>query len=127
MMLILTMIATPAVAADQFDLECVGTKSEKIDQQGEPISFGIVVDLRAKQFCWKQECEVKTIDEVLPDRVYFLKHDPTDREIFSKMEIDRKTGKFEWLIIQKNLSRYYLKQEAVCTPAKFTGFPATKF
>lgn len=128
MILGLAMAAMPANAADQFDLECVGTKTEKIDQPGEPISFGIVVDLGAKQFCWKSECEVKKIDEVLPDRIQFLKNDPLDRGgVFAKMEVDRKTGRFEWLIIQSNLSHYYLKQEAICKPAKFSGFPATKF
>lgn len=115
------------MAADQFDLECVGTKTESIDQPGEPITFGMVVDLKAKLFCWKSSCEVRPIAKVLPDRIEFISGDPDRSGVFAKMEIDRTTGKFEWLIIQTNLSRYYRRQEAMCKPTKFTGFPETKF
>lgn len=112
---IFAMVATPAAAADQFNLHCRLGKTE--------LSYR--VDLLRKEACvgacehvWKIG-SVTTGELTLVDT---LANYPT--EIPQTVTVNRQTGAYHHWI---DGGREAITEDGECTPAPFTGFPASKF
>ena len=120
---------TSAIAADQFDLKCVGERQLTLQSKPAPHSYGIRIDLKAGKWCW-EHCEViYDIQSVQPDR---LTLDRQDVKTFSKShllvnEVNRVTGKHELESIETRPLPAYFKLSGQCEPSPFSGFPVTKF
>jgi hypothetical protein len=124
--LTLAFAAQPALAADQFDLACQGTR---IVQSGGPAaaySFRVRVDTAAKQWCMETCERTLPIFGVAPDRLVLTDEGQlnTRIEINNEVAYDRKSGSFTQLLLQVRPEENYLKIAAKCTEAPFTPFPA---
>lgn len=128
---VLMMMAAvaPAAAADKFDLKCSGTKTEKLDAPGAPVSFTLHIDLAAKQYCRNQCEQVLPIFDVKPDKITFHSDSTKDRRmsIYVEDHVDRKSGSYERVMIETYPTSFYEKTSASCKPAAFTPFPKTMF
>lgn len=116
-------------AADQFDLECTGVKSEAVDGAPTPHQFGVRVNLTAKKWCWDHCERVFDIHAVHPDRIV-LTDDRSDNirtRRTSTTEVSRITGDFRLLSIILRPVAIYRKIEGACTKVPFSGFPEAKF
>ena len=118
-----------AQSAQQFDLTCVGERSESLDGPAEPYEYAFRVDLTAKRWCWRDCATTFAIEEVAPDRITFS-NDRTDTRFerrSSRNSVSRATGEHELLAISVLPVPRYYRVTGRCTPAPFSGFPATLF
>ena len=111
-------LAAPAMAADQFDLHCVGKNL------GKAISKDYRVDLSAQKWCQGECSALDPIAEIRPEKIVFrykAKSFATDSLIIE--EVDRTTG--AW----KDRTGVWWDSEGSCEPRPFSGFPTitTKF
>ena len=126
-LLVLLMLCSsaPALAAEQFDLACQGTRVSRRDGPPEPYAFRLRVDLAGKRWC-TDACERPAdISEVKPDQIV-LADDLTynTRTDFSNsVTLDRKSNAFHQLSSQDRPEVTYLKVEAACTEQPFTAIP----
>lgn len=128
LLLSLALIATPATAADQFDLVCKGTIKESYQGRERPIEVRYRVDLAAGTYCWWQCKTIATIKAVEPGRLVFQLVGPTlPRQTRITETVDRTTG--AWIDERDNGDPWegYSSSKGTCEPAPFSGFPATKF
>jgi len=122
----LLFASTPALAAEQFDLDCQGTKVTKSGGAAEPYSFRVQVDLTAQKWCMDKCQRVASINAVQPDRIV-LADDSTYNsrmDVTDSVTVDPKTFAFKRLMVQERPEAAYLKVEAACKQAPFTAFPA---
>lgn len=119
-------VATPAAAADQFDLICKGRQKTSIDGSWKPYEQSYKVDLTSKTYC-TFKCElVESIASVDDARIAFQKTDEADAGAVTVFHyVNRSDGK--WTYFFSGGSGSYENTEGVCEPAPFTGFPAAKF
>lgn len=109
----MALLASPAAAADQFDLVC-RSKDETVRYR---------VDLATKEWCWEQ-CRFGTwrIADVTSSRIVF-KDEKTDTSTVTNT-VDRSTG----INRRFNRNRYStFASSADCEIAPFSGFPKAKF
>lgn len=128
LMLVMLCVSAPAMAADQFDLACQGTKITKHDGPAAPYSFHVRVDLAAKKWC-ADACErVAAISDIKPDRVV-LADDliyNTSSDFSNSVYFDSRTFDYHQLSSQDRPTSSYLKVAATCTQQPFTPLPAPK-
>jgi len=125
---LLLLVATPAFAADQFDMACQGTKLTTRAGPAEPATVRVHVDLAARQWCLDACGRVQPIQDV-SDAAITFKDDTTlntREESTTEVTVDRRTNRFHQLLIFERPQTSYLKLEATCTIEAFTPFPAGK-
>lgn len=124
--LLIACLAAPALAADQFDLACRGSRLLKRDGAGEPYAFRVRVDLAARRWCLDDCRLVMDINTVEPDRIVF--QDDlilnTREEATRDATLDRRTNAFRRILIIARPEESYSKVEATCTVQPFTALPA---
>jgi hypothetical protein len=124
-LLLIAATSTPALAAEQYDLACQGTKISKQGGPSEAYAFRVRIDLTGKKWC-QDSCErVLDIYEIGADQVV-LADDVTYNsrtDLQNKVTVDRKSNAFHQLAGQDRPSPSYLKVEAACTEQPFTPFP----
>lgn len=123
------LIATPATAADQFDLECNGTIQEEINGPVKPHKFGFRINLVTRTWCWDHCERTFPIQEVMPERIVLRdeRKNSAREELLAIVEIDRRTGKFSGQWIEIRPFPLYRKTLGDCVVKPFSGFPQTKF
>jgi hypothetical protein len=115
---ILLLIATPAYAADQFDLVC----SDKIS------TVRYRVDLQRGEWCFGECRDVQKFASVtsgtltLSERVPTLPGGPR-----SYNRISRQTGEWRWYNYDPRYPSSVMDRAGTCQPAEFSGFPVSKF
>ncbi|HWJ68443.1 MAG TPA: hypothetical protein VNS79_00100 [Sphingobium sp.] len=117
--------SAPAMAADQYDLACQGTRISPRDAAAEAYSTRLRIDLAAQKWCQDDCKRVVAINDISADTLV-LADDITYNsrtDLSNKMTVDRKSGAFEQLSSQDRPSPMYLKVEATCTEQPFTPFP----
>lgn len=120
--------SAPAVAADQFDLACQGTKLAQRDGTAAPHAFRVRIDLTSQKWCMDSCAAVTDIYETKPDRIS-LADDiiyNTRSDLSNAVYVDRKTNAFHQLATQDRPTVTYLKIDATCKVETFTPFPAAK-
>lgn len=120
---------TSALAADQFDLKCVGERQLTLRDTPKPHSYSIRIDLKAGKWCWDQCDLIYDIQAIQPDRLVLAREDiktPSKSRLFAN-EVSRVTGHHEMESIETRPVASYFKLSGQCEPAPFSGFPATKF
>jgi hypothetical protein len=126
LLLLLALCAsTPALAADQFDLACQGTKISQRGGAPEPNSFRLRVDLAAKKWCADACAKVLDVSAVKPDRIV-LADDivyNTRSDFSNSIYLDPKTYAYHQLTSEDRTDVSYLKVEAACTVQPFTPLP----
>lgn len=118
-----------AQSAQQFDLNCVGQRWESLEGPAEPYEYAFRVDLAAKRWCWRDCATTFAIQDVAPDKITFS-DERTDRRFdrrSSRNSVSRATGEHELLAITIQPAPRYYRVAGHCTPAPFSGFPATMF
>jgi hypothetical protein len=125
--LLLLFATQPALAADQFDLTCQGTRMTKADGPATRYSFRVRIDLGAKQWCMDACEHALPIANVTPAQITLTDEGQlnTRIEINNEVTLDRKTNAFHQLLLQVRPEENYLKINAACTVAPFTALPAT--
>lgn len=110
--------ATPAVAADQFDLVCATRKG----------AVHYRVDLARSAYC-AGDCSVMlTIASSTPGMIVLEDHQPTfrgDKEEHSR--INRTTGEWHTFSFNPRFDTTPFVRDGKCEPAPFSGFPTAKF
>lgn len=109
------IVATPAIAADQFDLMCTSNRG----------SDHYRIDLVRGEWC-HDKCEaVFKIEEVTSGLLTLHNQQPTEEDrTTSYTRINRVTG--EWSMYYS--TRYTtILRSGVCAPAPFSGMPQPKF
>lgn len=125
----LMLAATPAVAADQFDLVCEGTRQLGVNEPVKPLKYGLRIDLSKRQWCWDHCEEVYPIQEVREDRIILrdVVQDTLRKRITDRNIINRQTGDHNVILIETRPYQSFLETIGSCEPVAFTGFPKTKF
>lgn len=125
---LLLVIASPALAADQFDLACKGTRTAQRGGAAEPYSFRVHVDLAAQKWC-EEACEtVQPMVSVDDDKLVFVDDATlnTRLDLVREVTFDRKTNSFVHHFSQFRPTDAYLSVKAQCTTEASTPFPAGK-
>lgn len=114
-------IASPAAAADTFDLICSGKDGKSVEEQRYRI------DLARKEYC-SGSCEkVEAIAEVTSGMITLWDDKPTlpaGETAYNK--INRNTGDWEWYYTSRQSYRVQ-DIKGVCEATAFSGFPSAKF
>jgi hypothetical protein len=118
---VLCLIATPAVAADQFDLTCKGRERPTAMSKWRPYEVRYRVDTSAKIYC-RFTCEAtETITSVDGAKIVFAKGEQRAGASTIIHYVDRTDGK--WVYFISGMA----DAEGVCEVAPFSGFPNPKF
>jgi len=130
--LVLALAASPAMAADQFDLECVGTTTETIEnEQRSKVSaiVDLIIDIKSGQYCYKPCEKVLPIKEVFADRIVLRAYSASEPgvRIDFLAKIDRKTGQYTYIADTLLPTRRNKTTAGMCSIKPFTGFPSVKF
>lgn len=114
----IAVVASPAMAADQFDLVCTAKQE----------STRFRVDLQRKEFCFDTCERVMPIAEITSGMLTFRKTDPSPPDnARSYNRVNRSTGEWEWYSYTPRVSRHVQDIKGACESAEFSGFPAAKF
>jgi len=122
LILILGLLGTPALAADQFDLVCKGQERYSVVGRWKPASYRYRIDLQSLRWC-SGTCDGTSKIEDVSDGVITL----SDK----KREPFNSSTETHWIGRRKGDLHYayssgpglYEEREAQCEPAEFTGFP----
>lgn len=110
------LVATPAVAADQFDLLCKAKKAE----------VRYRVDLARGEWCAGECSRVVKIAQVTTGEIVFEDIKALRRGDYeSQVRVNRATG--DWSEFTSFPASVPTTRKGVCTPARFSTFPAGKF
>lgn len=120
LILALCAVATPAAAAEQFDLVCEGREQLRPLGKWQPLKLRITVDTTAKGWCVDECSTVLPIASVEAGKIVLTRSDPADRSLYTLRTIDRISGRYDSLWNGE-------RQEATCTAAPFSGLPSPKF
>lgn len=113
LLLVFGLLATPAVAAEQFDLVCTA-KHDKARYR---------VDLARGEWCQDACKETSQIARVTPATIVLYQKDRAfERDDTALKSIDRVTGEWTDLYTGGQYSSWAIKGK--CVPATFSGFPA---
>jgi hypothetical protein len=125
-MILAGLVATPAMAADQFDLVCKGRQKTSISGAWKPYEQRYRVDVAAKTYC-RYDCKaVESVKSVDAARIEFEASDRSEPGNVALIHyVDRSDGK--WVYLFSGGSSSFESVEGVCEPAPFTGLPATRF
>lgn len=114
----LALLATPAAAADQFDLVCRGSEA---DPRGIEKTYGarFRVDLSAMKYC-EDVCSERTkIAKVNENYIIFSDlNDPALGRVY--MSVDRRTGELDG---EASVGPARFVTKATCERREFSGFP----
>ncbi len=121
----LGLLASPAYAADQFDLICKGRHKTSRLGSWKPYELRYRVDLATKAYCAGQCAEARTIADISAAEITFDRQPTPNSAVALQHRVNRTTG--EW--------RYYLASptgliqdaEGRCEAAPFSGLPDAKF
>ena len=115
--LALCLIATPAMAAEQFDLVCTAKKTSERYR----------VDLARGEWCFG-ECDfVQKVASVTSGLIVLSEHRPAfDGDKIAANRINRVSGEWEWYNFDTKLM-VSMDHKGKCEPAPFSGMPAAKF
>ena len=129
LMIGIALIATPAAAAEQFDLDCEGQKTEEVGANPVDEIVKLSVDLKSMQYCYRPCQKVLPVDQVFADRIILRSYTHSDRGVLISFhaQIDRKTGEYSYVVERKLPSFKKSVTLAMCQAAPFSGFPETKF
>ena len=124
-----TVLALASSAAeDRFDAVCSGTVTRdafEADPTTEPWEGVFHIDLEARKYCI-DACEIYfDVAYATPVMIVLDRMSP---DVPRNTELDRRTGKL-YKEVQLGWGRTYrgYRVEAMCEPASFSGWPATKF
>jgi hypothetical protein len=114
--LALALIATPAAAADQFDLICVSKYHDA--------TFHYRVDLTAGKYCVTQDAgkRLTSIGDQCFQDVLYAGSSAINFGVNPIQYVDRTTGVWAF----KPLGDRYVMYRGTCEPARFSGFPITQ-
>lgn len=114
--LALCLVATPAMAAEQFDLVCTAKKD----------TVRYRVDLAKGEWCVGSCATVLKVASVTSGTITLVDREPQfasdDRDL---NQIDRTTG--EWTDISYGGRSSPWERKGVCKVAEYSGMPAAKF
>jgi hypothetical protein len=112
------LVATPVMAADQFDLICKAKKTE----------VRYRVDLKSGEYCTGECAIVRKIAEVTSGMLSFQKADPqvgADARITD--QVNRVTGEWYRSAFFPGIDVVPSVKVGTCQPATFGGMPASRF
>lgn len=111
------LMATPAAAADQFDLVCTAKKEQQRYR----------IDLGAGEWCSGDCSTVRKIAEVTTGMITLVNLAPQPpRNETTYNRINRQTGAWEWFNEEPGYSSIQ-DIKGSCSASPFSGFPAAKF
>ena len=121
----LLLAASPAVAADQFDLACKGYKWTKLGGAGEDYVFRVRVDLAANKWCDNDCKSVQALVSATPDKLVLTDEGTLNSrmEVSREATFDRKSNDFHYKLLQSRPTEDYLEYQGKCTSETFTPFP----
>jgi hypothetical protein len=115
------LVTTPAVAADQFDLSCVGGKKGTDHAHYR-------IDLVRGEYCEADCGEVKKIQQITSGMITLYSQEPTTPSgTRAYKDINRVTGEWRWYDFEPRLDIVPMDIHGTCTPATFSGLPQAKF
>jgi hypothetical protein len=119
--LILGLLATPAVAADQFDLVCTGKQRILPSRKWEPYQVRYRVDLARMIYC-RFDCKAtESIASADAARITFQLPASDRPATYVSHYVDRSDGHWQYYLAGDS------ETEGKCEPAPFSGLPAQKF
>ena len=122
---VLLLSSAPAVAAEQYDLACQGSRITQRDGTAAAYTTRVRIDLTARKWCQDDCKQVSDITEIGDDKIVLVDDLTynTRTDFSNNITIDRKTGALRQLSSQDRPTTLYLKVEASCTEQPFTPFP----
>lgn len=112
MIVVLGLLASPAAAADQFDLVCTAEKANERYR----------IDLLKNEWCAGDCSQIEKIKTTTSGMIVLREHEPAglDRER-SFNTINRVTGAWEWYFYNPRYSITW-NHKGTCKPEGFSGF-----
>lgn len=123
------LAASPSTDTARFDLVCVGTRQDSLNGPIVADTSKLIVDLENKLWCW-DTCETTfSIVSVMPDRIVLqdIREETPRHNELTRTEVNRTTGVLSGISIETRPFPTYIKQDATCKKASFSGFPKAKF
>jgi len=112
------LAATPAVAADQFDLVCTAKKS----------GTRYRIDLTRGEWCEGDGTVVKKVAEATTGMLFLARHEPSGvRDKTVRLWVNRNTGEWADYSYDPAFDTTGSLKKGFCQPASFSGFPSPKF
>ena len=126
-----TFSSSAYAESNQFDLICSGTSSgfENGEKTAGPFSQTLHVDLIRNEYCIDSCSEIRDIQRVDPLKITFVDVTRNPSELAHYRDfasVERTTGKYSVAFMDSGKLKF-MTVDAVCKPAPFTPFPATKF
>lgn len=122
--MILAACATPAAAADQFDLLCKGQQRFAVNGATQPVEARYRVDTAARRWCRDQCFSVEALIGATPEKLVFKSRPKTPpSEEVTDESFERATGKWVDLYVGPYPPGEYASTEGRCEVAPFSGFP----
>lgn len=127
-LLIGVVVASPALAAEQFDLVCRGQVRWAPAGKLQPVERRYRVDLTAGTWCLDACTATEQLASVGQAEIVFKQADRTlPPGAYFEHTVNRTTGAWKNTYIQRGAFSTYWDYSGTCEPAPFSGMPATKF
>ncbi|WP_152536487.1 hypothetical protein [Sphingobium sp. C100] len=125
----LAAASMPVSAAEQYDLDCEGQKTEQEGANPTAEAVNLSIDLKSMQYCYRPCSKVLPIDEVFADRIILRSYNHIERGVIISFhaQVNRKTGEYSYIVDQRAPSFKKSVTVALCSLKPFSGFPAVKF
>lgn len=125
------LLAAPAQAADQFNLDCKGQWRFRASDPFEPTAQVFRFALAKKKYC-EGECKARLPIAEIGQHFLELRTATDEEKVLGTIRtnrIDRTTGRYIYFLSQRRPSHSFIEVEMMCEPKPFTGFPVlqTKF
>lgn len=115
---IVGLMATPAVAAEQFDLICKAPRAAERYR----------IDLARGEWCFGDCNLVQKLAEVTSGTIFLRKQEPTSANGPKSINsVNRSSGAWHRYSFNPRYDRAPAVMDGACTPTEFSGFPASKF
>ena len=129
------LLAAPALAADQFDLNCTGARQTSQGGPRSAVTYTLHIDLAAGRWCSGSCAATRPIVDVAPDRLVLARSSSESRtgDRVEENYVSRTDGAHSSTM--QSLFRLprgvptvnFERIEGHCEAAPFTPFPAVKF
>lgn len=127
--ILLAVTASPAMAADQFDLSCKTISSSGYDKSPPPPEVQLTIDLSRMEYCEDGCSNILKIKSVMTDKIILRSYRNTERGLIIDVSaiVDRVLGVYRYEFSQIYPYPKTKVHTAECQLKPFSGFPNAKF
>lgn len=125
----LALMASPAMAANQFDLSCKTISSSGYDKSPPPSEVKLTIDLLRMEYCENGCSNILKIKSVMTDKIILRSYRDSGQGLIIDISavVDRVLGVYQYEFSQIYPYPSTKAYTADCELKPFSGFPIAKF